>query len=82
MVVARGVTPNFDPQNTAVAVYVNRPGQVGSTDLHLPDDMVATGSVRGRRDLMAAALIGRQVMPAEPGRTRLCFSWPNWPIRN
>ncbi len=65
-VVARGITPNFDPQNSDVAVYVNRSGQVGATDLQLPDDMFTVGSARGRRDLMGAALIGRQVSPAEP----------------
>ena len=64
--VARGITPNFDPQNSDVAVYVNRPGQVGATDLTLPDDMVTAGSARGRRDVMGAALSGRQVVPAEP----------------
>ncbi len=65
-VVGRGQTPKFDSSNTDVTVYVNRQGQVGATDLRLPDDLLTAGSSRGRRDLMGAALLGRQVSPPEP----------------
>lgn len=65
-VVGRGQSPKFDPTNTEIAVFVNRQGQVGATELRLPDDLITVGSARGRRDLMGAALIGRQVSPPEP----------------
>lgn len=65
-VVARGQSPKFDPTNTEISVFVNRQGQVGATELRLPDDVLTVGSARGRRDLMGAALIGRQVSPPEP----------------
>lgn len=65
-VLGRGATPMFDSANTEVSVFVNRQGQVGATELRLPDDVLTAGSVRGRRDMMGAVLIGRQVSPPEP----------------
>ncbi len=65
-VVGRGATPMFDPNNREVTVFVNRQGQVGASDLRLPDDSLTAGSALGRRDLMGTVLIGRQVSPAEP----------------
>lgn len=66
--VGRGRTPllQLPRDNTALSVYVGRPGRVTASPAALPDDSGSTSSLVGRKAVAATSLRGRR-STTEPG---------------